>query len=165
MNLREYLEHAERKVARETFRPPADADDARAFQVDVRFCSRSDLEAMRRTCMTKVLNKQTRQLEDQPNLPKLRGFLAEQCLADWAGLTYGVAASLCNLVTPNGDRGAWAPKPVEFSTENATMLLERALGFEDWVWERVTALADDREREEAREKNVSGDTRPGSSTT
>ena len=164
MNLREYLNQAERRVTRETFRPPGDQDERRAFEVELRLCSRTDLESMRRACMKRVLDKQTRQYTDTPDLPKLRDYLAKECITGWERLTFGAAASLCNLSTPNGDLRDWASKPVEFSTENAVMVLERALGFEDWVWERVTSLADEREREEAREKNASAPTRPDSST-
>lgn len=164
MDLSEYLNEAQARVAWERFRP----DIPESFEVQLRFCERPELEKVHKRFSNKSVERLpdgTKQWRDVADLPGIRKYLAEHCLTGWRGLTFGAVATLCNLQTPNGDRAAWAGKEVPFSPKDAQVLLERALGFEDFVWTRVTQMAEERAREEARELETSAATRGDSQST
>lgn len=153
MNVREYMQSTKRRVSVETYKPATDTDSRRTFEVTVKLCGRAELERMRKSCLVEKWGKGPngqRVKDEVPDLDKLRKFLATECLDGWQGLTWGTFASLCNADAPSD------PAPtdtVPFSVENAQAVLEFALGFEDWLWETATRLADAREAGEAREKN------------
>jgi len=115
VNLTEYLEGAQPIVAWETYSPENDKGSARAFDVELRLCTKADLEFMRRKCMRTVWTKSPnggRERGEETNVPELRKFLAT-CITNWKDLTYGMVAALGNLkAPPNGDRAKWTSKPV-----------------------------------------------------
>ena len=140
-DLKAYLEAAPKRVVRETF-----GSEGAAFTVELKLCSRSDLEAMRKRASKKVLDRQTRQYHDEVDGVKLRTCLRDECVLDWTDLTFAKAAALCARSLPNGQFEQWGDKPVPASENNKQMLLEEALGFEEWVWERVTTNAEEVEK-------------------
>jgi hypothetical protein len=165
MNAREYLAGAQRRVSWETFTPADDANSTLGFEVEVQFHGKDELEAVIKDCTTKVLDRTPngqRQFVSQLSDTKFRKFLAS-CIVSWRGLTFGKLAALGNFATPNGDRSDWASKPLPCEEDNKLVLLETALGVEAWLMERVTSLAAESDRQEARAKNGSAPT-PAAST-
>jgi hypothetical protein len=165
MNVREYLSGAPRRVSFETFAPGGDADSPLCFDVEVQFHGKDELEAVIKDCTTQISQRQPnggRQFVSQLSDTKFRKFLAS-CIVSWRGLTYGKFAALGNFATPNGDKSGWAAKDVPCEEDNKLVLLETALGVEAWLMERVTSLAADSDRQEARAKNGSAPT-PAAST-
>lgn len=146
MDLSSFMKTTLKRVVREEF-----GDGDNRFTVELRMCSRSDLERMRKASMTKVLDRKTKQYRDEPDLDKLRAYLRDHCVTGWEALTYGKAASLCNR-TLSDDQQEFGEKPVDFTGANVQILLEEALGFEDWVWERVTQIAELTEELDSRER-------------
>lgn len=160
MNLREYAEGAEKKVVTETF-----GEGKRAFEVELRLCSSSDLDAIRKKCMKRELQKGPngqKEWREVADLPRLRQYLMDHCILGWKGLTYAKAMDLCNLTTPNGQKAGFADQDVKFEPVSVEMMLEEALGFEDAVWERIRSLATELDKQEAEEKKVSASTPEGS---
>lgn len=167
MNAREYLQGASPKVSDEKFHPLDDepGDDRRAFRVTLRLYSKRELEQIIRDCSTKKLEKQpdgSRTFAPTVDTEKLRARMAG-CVTAWDGLTFGLLADLGNLATPNGDKASWATKPVECSTDNVVVAMETILGFEAWLMQKASALADLTAQAEVREKNASAST-PAAST-
>lgn len=167
MKVTDYLKDATAKVSLETFRPAADADDKRAFDVTLQLILKPELQKMLKACtrpVRKLGPNGGREMVEEVMPDLLRARLAEHVLG-WERLTYGLLADLANLETPNGAKTDWAEKSVEFSQENVVATMEAILGFEDWALSRLTSLADARERQEARSKNVSAPTPAGSPST
>jgi len=170
MDLRQYLDAAPKRVVRETF-----GMGRLSFEVELQLCSRGDLEAMRKKATTRVKDGRTGQYRDELKMELLRKYMAEHCITSWSGLTYGKLTALCNRLTPNGDYAGMQDTAIPFENEiggnivrdNVLVVLEHARGrvlnadneevvtsFEDWVWEKITSLADDDARMEAGEKNA-----------
>lgn len=152
-DLKEFLAAAPKRVVREVF-----GDGDTAFEVELRLCSRADLETMRKQATKRVLDKPTRQYREELDVEKLRHYLRDHCITNWSDLNFAKAAALCNRSLPNGQFQEWGPQPVPCSAQNRQMLLEEAIGFEDWVWEKATALAEVREQIEQEKKVTSGST-------
>src|SRR5262245_10660542 len=118
MNLKDYLAAAEKRVVRETF-----GEGEAAFEVELRLCSRSDLDSMRKKATTDVKDRITKQWTKEVDPVKLRAYLRDHCVTGWAGLTYAKAVTLCNRTVPNGDLAQFANAAVEFSPDAVDMLL------------------------------------------
>lgn len=167
MNAREYLAGASRRVSWERFHPADDAASTLTFDVEVAFHGKDELEAVLKRCTKRVLDRLPngqKQWLDKVDEVKFREFLAG-CIVSWRNLTYGKLAALGNFATPNGDKGGWAAKPLPCEEDNKLVLLETALGVESWLMDRVSSLAAEQERQEARAKNASAPTLADSSST
>lgn len=161
MNLREYAEGAQKKVIWHTF-----ANGGRSFDVQLRMCSKAEIQTAVTKFTTKVLDRtpdRTRNWKDVADMPRFRRWLIESAILGWRYLTFGKAVDLCNLATPNGAKSDWATKEVPFEPTSVEMMLEEALGFEEFVFDTISRVADDEEAREAEEKKVSATT-PGAST-
>ena len=146
-NLDEVLGEAENRVVRETF-----GEGETTFTVDLQCVSRQDLEVMRLKSVTKVLDKQTRQYRDEVSTEKMREYVRDHCIVNWKGLTIGKVLAICNKAPtkPLLDR---LKEDVPFSKESAWSLLQNANGFEEWVWEKISVVADELAQIEADSKN------------
>jgi hypothetical protein len=147
-NLKELIEEAPNRVVRETF-----GEGEAAFTVELRCVSRGDLENMRRKSITKVLDKATRQYKDEVSTEKMREYVKTHFIAGWTGLTIGKVLTLCNKSVPKQlqDR---IKEEIPFSVEHAGELLENVNGFEEWVWEKISVVADLLAIEEGDSKNA-----------
>lgn len=155
MNAREYLAGAQRRVSWERFTPSADEASTLSFDVEVQFHGKDELESVLKRCTKKVYERGPngqRQSVDKIDEAQFRTFLAG-CIQSWKGLTFGKLAALGNFATPNGERTGWAEKDLPCEDDNKLVLLETALGVESWLMERVSSLAAEQAREEARSKN------------
>lgn len=156
-DLRDFLSTAPKRVIRETF-----GSGDTAFEVELRLCSRADLDSMRKKATKKVLDRTTRQFRDEVDVERLREYLRDQCILNWTELTFAKVAQLCNRAAPDA---AVAKTAIPASSNNKQALLDEALGFEDWVWERVTSLAEEAEHIAAGEGRTSASTPAATSVT
>ena len=106
------------------------------FVVDLTYLSREELLKLRNRCVKQVLNKKTRAYEEQLDNDK---FLTEYCKAiikGWKGLKYKYLEELL-LVDISGQD---PEKELEYSTENAELLMRNSADFDQWVTDTVGDL-------------------------
>lgn len=150
-SVEDFLGGAALVVSRETF-----GEGETAFEVDIRFVDRKELEAAAEECMTVIKNRTG--VTREPDTAKLRKYIRNRLLVGWQDLTYAKLALLCNRAVPSNGIASTA---VPFNADNALRVLEHARGkvggevtnFEDWVWTRSSGLAMERAQAEAAEKN------------
>lgn len=147
MNLEEYLAEA----AQEEF----DFDllvGGRPVAFRCRRLGRREVQRAYKAATTRKFDKHQGAMVEKLDDRALRRFLVD-CVVGWRGMTYGVAAALAGKQPPNGDRAALADDPVDFSPANLNAILDEVVGLESQLWADVVRRADEREVEEAREKN------------
>ena len=168
MDLQEYLKAAPPTVAREEF----GSGDLR-FTVEFAFKRKTELEAMWKR-VTKNVRMKNGQTRDEVDWDRLRGYLRDEVLRGWNGLTFGMFVRMCNLTVPNGALADYADKPLEFEAikdgrptrENVTTALLELRGkvvntdgeetmqtFEGWLLGRLADIADTHARVEGLAKN------------
>jgi len=179
MELNDLLAQTQRRSGWETFGVGEDA-----FEVEIRCVARREIQEMLRRITKRVADKTPNGQpvwRDEADNTRYREFLRDTCLVGWKGLTAGAALRYCQLV-PKGLTPEQLKSAFEFKPDHAEFMLSEARGkvlvedadgsggtheetqsFEDFVWQRTTALSNHRENEEVREKNVSGTTPEASS--
>ena len=99
------------------------------FEVKLTYLAREELLKLRNRSVKQVLNKKTRAYEEQLDNDK---FLVEYCKAiikGWKGLKYKYLEELLLV-----DTSAVDPEDeLEFSIENAEILLKNSGDFDNWV--------------------------------
>ena len=169
MELRTLLDQAPLRVSWETYGNGPDA-----FEIELRVLSRSEVQGMARKITRRVPDREPdgKQVwREQADNTKYREFLAEHAIVSWRGLTVGAALRYLQR-SPAGIKPEVLAAEMEASPANKAIMLEDARGkcfvddedgsgkqhletitFEDFVWQKVTQLSDDRAVEEVREKN------------
>lgn len=163
MELRDLIQKAPKKTLVETY-----GSGPHAFDVELRLCSRPDIE---RIANMTVMKKDGRgQWQEKPDPDKVRRFLQEQCIVGWKGLTVATAFNLCNRELENGN-GQHASASVAYSADNVALLLEEGvgaegqMGFMDWVISIVAKRVEEEERRVEQEKKASATTSAATSST
>ena len=99
------------------------------FEVKLTYLAREELLKLRNRSVKQVLNKKTRAYEEQLDNDK---FLVEYCKAiikGWKGLKYKYLEELLLVDTSEVD----LDDELEFSIENAEILLKNSGDFDNWV--------------------------------
>lgn len=128
-------------------------DGETRFRVRLRACSRSDIERMRKRALVQRRDRATRTMVDDLDLSKVREWIRDHVVLGWESLTFRKALALCNRASVNG-AVEYMDEPVPFSTDHVQLLLEEAMGFEDFVFQRCTEVAEERAAEEQAEKKT-----------
>jgi hypothetical protein len=106
------------------------------FTVQLTYLAREELLKLRNRSVTQVLNKKTRAYEEQLDNDK---FLTEYCKAiikGWKGLKYKYLEELLLVDTSGVD----PEDELEWTNENAELLMKNAADFDNWVSETVGEL-------------------------
>ena len=106
------------------------------FEVNLTYLAREELLKLRNRSVTQVLNKKTRAYEEQLDNDK---FLTEYCKAiikGWKGLKYKYLEELLLVDTSNLD----PEDELEYTQENAELLMKNSGDFDNWVSETVGEL-------------------------
>ena len=106
------------------------------FRVQLTYLAREELLKLRNRSVTQVLNKKTRAYEEQLDNDK---FLTEYCKAiikGWKGLKYKYLEELLLVDTSGVD----PEDELEWTNENAELLMKNAGDFDNWVSETVGEL-------------------------
>ncbi len=190
MELRDLFAQTTCRVSREVF-----GDGPDSFEVELRMLGRSAVQEMLKKATRRVPERNPAggsQWRDEVDPSKFRGFLRDEAIVTWRGLTVGAALRYCQrewrtfntellaaqLPAETVKDGQASRKNVEDmlaeargpvwieddAREGATRHLE-TLPFEEWVWSRTTRLSEARADEETSEKNASAGTVPASSST
>lgn len=106
------------------------------FEVKLTYLAREELLKLRNRSVKQVLNKKTRAYEEQLDNDK---FLVEYCKAiikGWSGLKYKYLEELLLVDTSKLN----LEDELEYTEENAELLMKNSGDFDNWVSETVAEL-------------------------
>jgi hypothetical protein len=106
------------------------------FSVEVANLSRKELTGMRKKCTTTKFNRKSRAAEEVLDEDKFVVEFARNSIKDWKGLTL---AHLETLILIDVD-GADLATEVEYTEENAEVLVSQSTEFDTWLNEVVFDL-------------------------
>lgn len=116
------------------------------FEVELANLSRKELVNLRKRCTTNKFNRKTRQFEDELNDDKFVKEFTKATVKNWKGLQLGYLEDLI-LVDLKGQD----PKEeMEYSEENAQVLVENSSEFDNWLNEVVFDLENFRSKEQGK---------------
>ncbi len=116
------------------------------FSVEVTNLSRKELTGLRKRCTTNRFDRKTRQINEQLDEDKFVKEFASAVLKNWKGLTVEHLETLLLINTEDQDLQA----EVEFSEENAEILVTNSAEFDTWLNEVVFDLDNFRSKAEGR---------------
>ena len=106
------------------------------FSVEVANLSRKELTGLRKKCTTTKFNRRSRAAEEVLDEDKFVVEFARKSIKNWKGLTLAHLESLILIDTDNVDLS----KEVEYSEENAEVLVSQSTEFDTWLNEVVFDL-------------------------
>lgn len=106
------------------------------FEVEVANLSRKELTAMRKKCITQKFDRKSRQLLEELDEEKFVKEFTKGTVKSWKGLTLEHLETLI-LIDAGGEDPS---KEVEFSQENAEVLVSNSAEFDTWLNEIVFDL-------------------------
>jgi len=106
------------------------------FSVEVANLSRKELTALRKRCTSQKFDRKTRQLVETLDEDKFVSEFAEASIKNWKGLTVEHLETLLLIDTENQDPDA----EVEYSKDNAEVLVTNSSEFDTWLNEVVFDL-------------------------
>lgn len=116
------------------------------FSVEVTNLSRKELTGLRKRCTTNKFDRKTRQISEQLDEDKFVKEFSHSVLKNWKGLTVEHLETLLLINTDGQDLSA----EVEFSEENAEILVTNSAEFDTWLNEVVFDLDNFRSTGEGR---------------
>ena len=106
------------------------------FEVELANLSRKELTSLRKKCTTNKFNRKTRQFEDELNDEKFVIEFTKATVKNWKGLKLEFLQDLLLVDLEGQDSN----KEMEFSEENAQVLVENSSEFDNWLNEVVFDL-------------------------
>ena len=106
------------------------------FSVEVANLSRKELTGMRKKCTTTKFNRRSRVAEDVLDDEKFVTEFTRKTVKNWKGLTLAHLETLILIDTEGQDLA----KEVEYSEENAEVLVSQSAEFDTWLNEVVFDL-------------------------
>jgi len=126
------------------------------FEVEVANLSRKELTGLRKKCTTTKFNRRSRVAEEVLDEDKFITAFSKASVKNWKGLTLGHLETLILIDTEDQDLSA----NVEYSEENAEVLVAQSSEFDTWLNEVVFDLENFRSTPKARvPKKTTGDVR------
>jgi hypothetical protein len=117
------------------------------FEVELANLSRKELTNLRKKCTINKFNRKTRQFEDELNDEKFVVEFTKATVKNWKGLKLEYLQDLL-LVDLKGQDST---SEMEFSEENAQVLVENSTEFDNWLNEVVFDLENFRSQEQAKD--------------
>ncbi len=106
------------------------------FSVEVVNLSRKELTALRKRCTTNKFDRKTRQPVEQLDEDKFVSEFSAASIKNWKGLTLGHLETLVLIDVDGQDLEA----EVEYTKDNAELLMKNSSPFDTWVTETVGDL-------------------------
>ncbi len=106
------------------------------FSVEVANLSRKELTNLRKRCTTSKFDRKTRQLTENLDDDKFVSEFSKATIRNWKGLTISHLETLILIDTEGQD----PEKEVEYSDENAEVLVTNSSEFDTWLNEVVFDL-------------------------
>ena len=116
------------------------------FEVELANLSRKELTNLRKKCTINKFNRKTRQFEDELNDEKFVVEFTRSTVKNWKGLKLEYLQDLLLVDLKDQD----SKKELEFSEENAQVLVENSTEFDNWLNEVVFDLENFRSKEQAK---------------
>jgi hypothetical protein len=123
------------------------------FEVELANLSRKELVNLRKKCTSSKFNRKTRGFEEILDDEKFVKEFTEATVKGWRGLKLGYLEDLILVDLKGQDR----EMEMEFSEENAQILVENSSEFDNWLNEVVFDLENFRTKEQAKTSQKSGD--------
>lgn len=124
------------------------------FSVEVANLSRKELTALRKRCTAQKFDRKSRQLMETLDEDKFVTEFAEASIKNWKGLTVEHLETLLLIDTEGQDADA----EVEYSKENAEVLVTNSAEFDTWLNEVVFDLDNFRGGSKGRSPKKTGKT-------
>ena len=118
------------------------------FEVELANLSRKELVALRKKCTSQKFNRKTRGFEESLDDDKFVKEFTNSTVKGWKGLQLGYLEDLV-LVDLKGQD---ATTPLEYTEENALLLVENSSEFDNWLNEVVFDLDNFRTAEQGKNK-------------
>ena len=123
------------------------------FEVELANLSRKELVNLRKKCTTNKFNRKTRGFEESLDEDKFVKEFSEATIKNWKGLKLSYLEDLVLVDLKNQDLN----KELDFSSENAQLLVENSSEFDNWLNEVVFDLDNFRTREQRKNSQETGD--------
>ena len=117
------------------------------FEVELANLSRKELTNLRKKCTINKFNRKTRQFEDELNDEKFVVEFTRATVKNWKGLKLEYLQDLLLVDLKGQDSNA----EMEFSEDNAQVLVENSTEFDNWLNEVVFDLENFRSQEQAKD--------------
>ena len=124
------------------------------FSVEVANLSRKELTGLRKRCTAQKFDRKTRQLIETLDEDKFVTEFAEASVKNWKGLTVEHLETLILIDTEGQDPSS----EVEYSKENAEVLVTNSSEFDTWLNEVVFDLENFRSKSKGRSPKKAGKT-------
>jgi len=124
------------------------------FSVEIINLSRKELTGMRKKCTTTKFNRKSRAAEEVLDEEKFVTHFARSSIKNWKGLTLAHLETLILVDTDGADLGT----EVEYSEENAEILVSSSTEFDTWLNEVVFDLDNFRSKPKEQMPKKTGDT-------
>ena len=118
------------------------------FEVELANLSRKELVALRKRCTTNKFNRKTRAFEEVLDDDKFLEQFTDATVKNWKGLKLKYLEDLVLVELGSND----PEKEMEYTTENAIVLVENSNEFDNWLNEVVFDLENFRSAEQAKAK-------------
>lgn len=106
------------------------------FSVEVVNLSRKEIQALRKRCITQKLDRKTRTMEEVLDEEKFVQYFTGSTIKNWKGLTLEHLETLILIDTEDKD----LQSELEYSAENAEILVAQSSEFDTWLNEVVFDL-------------------------
>jgi hypothetical protein len=106
------------------------------FQIEVSNLSRKELTGLRKRCTSNKFDRKSRQIVENLDEDKFVKEFAKATIQNWKGLTIAHLETLILIDTDNQDPAA----EVDYSEENAEILVTNSTEFDTWLNEVVFDL-------------------------
>jgi len=113
-----------------------DYPDLEGFSVDLTYLAREELLKVRSHCLKQKFNKKTRAFEETLDEDKFLEVYVKEVIKDWKGLKYDYVSQFLLINTEEVDM----EDTLDFSQENAEILMKNSSDFDTWVTEVVGDL-------------------------
>ena len=123
------------------------------FEVELANLSRKELVALRKKCTSQKFNRKTRGFEESLDDDKFVKEFTNSTVKGWKGLQLGYLEDLV-LVDLKGQD---ATIPLEYTEENALLLVENSSEFDNWLNEVVFDLDNFRTASKRKDTGETGD--------
>ena len=123
------------------------------FEVELANLSRKELTNLRKKCTINKFNRKIRQFEDELDDEKFVKEFAKATVKNWKGLKLEYLEDLLLVDLKDQDPST----EMEFSVENALVLVENSTEFDNWLNEVVFDLENFRSEQQG---NTTGKTKP-----
>lgn len=123
------------------------------FEVELANLSRKELVNLRKKCTTNKFNRKTRAFEESLDDEKFVKEFTEATVKGWKGLKLSYLEDLILVDLSGQDPEA----EMDYSLENAHVLVENSSEFDNWLNEVVFDLENFRSKQSAKNKKKAGD--------